>query len=285
MIAGELGPDPRPGAGLREAPRRPVPGRLQAGPGLRAHRPQSRQPDPGRRARAPGAAHGARPRGDQPAAVRRAASRWPTPASTRSTGCTATTCRTTTRTRPAAAALLDEAGWARCRGGVRHNAAGEPLALELMTTAGNRTRELVEQVLQSQWRRLGIDVRDPQRAGAGVLRRDHRQAPVHRHGHVRLDQLARERAAHDAALGGDPDRGQRLGRARTTPATRTREMDQLIDAIEIELDRDKRARHVAPSCRRSIAETCRPCRSSSAPTPTSGRTGSTGSSPPATWRR
>jgi peptide/nickel transport system substrate-binding protein len=41
---------------------------------------------------------------------------------------------------------------------VRHNAAGEPLTLELMTTAGNRTRELVEQVLQSQWRRLGIDV-------------------------------------------------------------------------------------------------------------------------------
>ena len=42
---------------------------------------------------------------------------------------------------------------------MRHNAAGEPLTLELMSTAGNRTRELVEQVLQSQWQRLGIDVR------------------------------------------------------------------------------------------------------------------------------
>ena len=28
-----------------------------------------------------------------------------------------------------------------------------------MTTAGNRTRELVEQVLQSQWKQVGIDVR------------------------------------------------------------------------------------------------------------------------------
>ena len=28
-----------------------------------------------------------------------------------------------------------------------------------MTTAGNRTRELVSQVLQSQWRFIGIDVR------------------------------------------------------------------------------------------------------------------------------
>jgi len=28
-----------------------------------------------------------------------------------------------------------------------------------MTTAGNRSRELVEQVLQSQWRGIGVDVR------------------------------------------------------------------------------------------------------------------------------
>ena len=58
----------------------------------------------------------------------------------------------------AAAALLDEAGWTDMRDGIRHNQAGEPLALELMTTAGNRTRELVQQVLQSQWKRLGIDI-------------------------------------------------------------------------------------------------------------------------------
>ena len=54
--------------------------------------------------------------------------------------------------------------------------------------------------------------RDQERAGAGVLRRDHEQAPVHRPRSVRLDQLARERAAHDPALAGDPERGQRLVR-------------------------------------------------------------------------
>jgi len=58
-----------------------------------------------------------------------------------------------------AAALLEEAGWTELRGGIRHNAAGEPLRLRLMTTAGNRTRELVQQVLQSQWRELGVDLR------------------------------------------------------------------------------------------------------------------------------
>ena len=58
-----------------------------------------------------------------------------------------------------AAALLDEAGWSEIKNGVRHNAAGEPLTLEFMTTAGNRTRELVQQVLQNQWKQIGIDVR------------------------------------------------------------------------------------------------------------------------------
>ena len=43
--------------------------------------------------------------------------------------------------------------------GLRHNAAGETLQLDLMTTAGDRTRELVEQVLQSQWKAIGADVR------------------------------------------------------------------------------------------------------------------------------
>ena len=39
------------------------------------------------------------------------------------------------------------------------NAPARRLGLELMTTAGNRSRELVQQVLQSQWRDAGIDVR------------------------------------------------------------------------------------------------------------------------------
>ena len=58
-----------------------------------------------------------------------------------------------------AKALLSEAGWTVLRGGIRHNANGERLQLELMTTAGNKSRELIQQVLQSQWRRAGVDIR------------------------------------------------------------------------------------------------------------------------------
>ena len=57
-----------------------------------------------------------------------------------------------------AAALLDEAGWTVFKDGVRHKSTGERLSLRLMTTAGNKIRELVEQVLQSQWKKIGIDI-------------------------------------------------------------------------------------------------------------------------------
>lgn len=56
-----------------------------------------------------------------------------------------------------AVALLEEAGWSEMRNGVRHDAEGTPLRFDFMTTAGNRNRELLQQVLQSQWRELGID--------------------------------------------------------------------------------------------------------------------------------
>lgn len=58
-----------------------------------------------------------------------------------------------------AIALLEEAGWSEMRDGVRYNAAGEALRIEIMTTAGNKTRELIQQIIQGQWKEIGIDLR------------------------------------------------------------------------------------------------------------------------------
>lgn len=55
-----------------------------------------------------------------------------------------------------AAALLDEAGWTLGDDGKRRNAAGDLLAFDFMTTAGNRLRELAQQSLQSDWAKLGV---------------------------------------------------------------------------------------------------------------------------------
>ena len=54
--------------------------------------------------------------------------------------------------------LLAEAGWQPGPDGICRNAAGERLSLLLSTTAGNRLRELVEQVLQNQWKAACVEV-------------------------------------------------------------------------------------------------------------------------------
>jgi len=57
-----------------------------------------------------------------------------------------------------AKALLDDAGWKPGPDGIRRNAKGERLSFDFQTTAGNKLRELMQQVLQSQWKDVGIEV-------------------------------------------------------------------------------------------------------------------------------
>jgi peptide/nickel transport system substrate-binding protein len=56
-----------------------------------------------------------------------------------------------------AGSLLDEAGWKMQKDGYRRKN-GQKLYLEFGTTAENKIRELVQQVLQQDWGRIGIDV-------------------------------------------------------------------------------------------------------------------------------
>ncbi len=53
--------------------------------------------------------------------------------------------------------LLDEAGWKMGSDGIRAKD-GKKLSFTLMTTAGNKTRELVQVYLQNQWKQVGIEV-------------------------------------------------------------------------------------------------------------------------------
>ncbi|AGH95618.1 peptide ABC transporter substrate-binding protein [Pseudobdellovibrio exovorus] len=53
--------------------------------------------------------------------------------------------------------LLDEAGWKRGSDGIRTKN-GKRLSFTLMTTAGNKTRELVQVYLQNGWKQVGIEV-------------------------------------------------------------------------------------------------------------------------------
>lgn len=56
--------------------------------------------------------------------------------------------------------LLVAAGWSKVGSdGIRMNDKGERLSLELGTTAGNKLRELVQQVMQKMWKDVGIETR------------------------------------------------------------------------------------------------------------------------------
>lgn len=138
-----------------------------------------------------------------------------------------------------AALLLDEAGWSVMRRGVRHNAKGEKLSLEIMTTAGNRTRELVQQVLQSQWQQLGIDVRirnQPARVffGETVTRRKFEAMAMF--AWLSSPESPPRSTLHSKHI---PSPENNWGGQNYTGYDNP-EMDRLIEAIETELDRDKR---------------------------------------------
>lgn len=138
-----------------------------------------------------------------------------------------------------AKALLSEAGWTPGPGGIRQNEAGEKLILTLMTTAGNQSRELVQQVIQAQLRDVGIDVRlqnEPPR--------------------VLFGETVRKRAFEDlvmfAWISAPENVPRTILRSDQIPTEENNwtgqnvagyanpKMDALLDSIETELDREKR---------------------------------------------
>lgn len=135
-----------------------------------------------------------------------------------------------------AAKLLDEAGWTGAP--VRRNAKGEPLLLELGTTAGNRSRELVAQVLQSQWRAIGVDVRlksEPPRVFFGETVTKRRFAMAMFAWYSAPESVPRT-TLHSSMIPAEANSW--AGQNYTGYANP--EMDRLIDAIEVELDKPKR---------------------------------------------
>jgi peptide/nickel transport system substrate-binding protein len=139
-----------------------------------------------------------------------------------------------------ASALLDEAGWAK-RGadGIRMNERGERLSLELMTTAGNRTRELVQQVLQSQWREAGIDIRirnEPARVFFGETVTKRKFTGMALFAWLSAPESVPRLMLHSEHI--TSARNNWSGQNYTSYANP--EVDKLLDAIETELDREKR---------------------------------------------
>ena len=196
-----------------------------------------------------------------------------------------TACRTTPTIRQGGRARCStRPAGATCGSGVRHNGQGEPLSLELTTTAGNRMRELVEQVIQSQWKQARH--RHPHQGNeprARLLRRDGEPAAVHRPWRCSPGS-ARPRTCRGPRS--TPSRSRRpptAGPGRTIRATGTRRWTSSIDAIERELDRDKRQALCADLQRDPCRRPARAAAVLPRPSRTSGRSGSRAWCRPGTW--
>jgi peptide/nickel transport system substrate-binding protein len=137
-----------------------------------------------------------------------------------------------------ARALLDAAGWRAGSDGMRRDAAGKPLTLALATTAGNRTREMIEQVLQAQWHQIGIAVRlknQPARLLLGGTM-NHRAFDMAMFAWVSSpENVPRgELYSNEVPSAANSWTGQNYDGFRNPDA------DRLIDSIETELDTAKR---------------------------------------------
>lgn len=134
---------------------------------------------------------------------------------------------------PAAAnRLLDEAGWTGRAAGIRTNAEGARLSVTLMTTAGNRSRELVEQVLQAQWRQVGVDTRienQPARVLFGQTLRERRFTGLALFAWISAPESIPRAILHSSmspsAVNGFA--GQNY------PGLRDTEMDKVLDDLEV----------------------------------------------------
>jgi peptide/nickel transport system substrate-binding protein len=138
-----------------------------------------------------------------------------------------------------AAALLDEAGWRAGPDGVRRNAAGERLSLDLMTTAGNRSREQVQQVLASQWRAVGVEARirnEPPRVFFGETLRNRRHQGLALFAWVSAPESVPRSTLHTEEV---PTAARGFS-GQNYAGFRNAEVDALLEALPITLDAEAR---------------------------------------------
>ena len=138
-----------------------------------------------------------------------------------------------------AAALLEEAGWKPGEGGIRRNAAGERLSLEFMTTAGNRAREQVQQVIQGMWRAIGVEARirnEPPRVLFAETLSQRRFTGGALFAWVSSPENVPRSTLHSTEI---PTAATNWS-GQNYPGFRDAEMDALIEALPVELDPAKR---------------------------------------------
>ncbi len=135
--------------------------------------------------------------------------------------------------------FADERAWTEYDDGPRHNGNGEPLRLEFGTTSGSRVREAVQQVLQIQWKQVGIDVRvrnEPARVFFGETVAKRQYPGLAMYAWVSDPESSPRSTLHSVEIPSEENNWV----GTNIPGYRNPEVDRLIDEVEVTLDREKR---------------------------------------------
>ncbi len=132
----------------------------------------------------------------------------------------------------AAIALLEDAGFTILdEDGIRRNEAGEALRFDIKTTAGDKTRERVQQILQQHWRAIGVDVRianKPARVLFGDTTRTRDYDGLLMYAWLSAPGIVPRTTLHSSMIPTEENNwaGQNV------PGYRSAEMDRILDALE-----------------------------------------------------
>ncbi|TFH69090.1 peptide ABC transporter substrate-binding protein [Gammaproteobacteria bacterium LSUCC0057] len=138
-----------------------------------------------------------------------------------------------------AAQLLEAAGWQMTDSGIRSNAQGQPLRLEIMSTAGNKTRELLQQVIQGQLLQIGVDLRinnQAPRVFFGQTTRERRFSALALFAWISAPESVPRSTLHSSEI---PTAANNYAGQNYT-GFRNAEMDQLLEQLETTLDFSQR---------------------------------------------
>ena len=136
-----------------------------------------------------------------------------------------------------AAGLLDQAGWVMGADGIRQKD-GTALSLTLQTTAGNKSRELVQQVLQNQWKQIGIDIRienEPPRVLFGDTISKRRYPAMAMYAWMSAPESVPRTTLHSQEIPQEDN----AWAGQNYPGYASPEMDKIIDGLEFDCDEAK----------------------------------------------
>ncbi|MBX3040800.1 MAG: peptide ABC transporter substrate-binding protein [Bdellovibrionaceae bacterium] len=134
--------------------------------------------------------------------------------------------------------LFDEAGWKVGADGYRYKD-GKKLSLTFMTTAGNKTRELVQTYLQEQWKQVGVEIlikNEPAKVFFGETTRKRKFGSMAMYAWVSSPENNPRSTLHSKSIPSEKNGWS----GQNNPGWVNAGVDKAIDALDTEFDAKKR---------------------------------------------